>query len=141
MDEKSIVNRSFSNWLTFGDSRIYSYMIVYRRPGLAALSLIIALVIIALMAFLAVRYFAGPGGSETGGRDSPIARARDVQCLAQIKKIEMQVQIYSVRHGQYPDNLEVLEDLVPEDLCCPVTQSPYQYDPQSGRVSCPDHIR
>ena len=75
------------------------------------------------------------------GSGSPIERARNVQCLAQIEKIDMQVQLYRVRHGQYPENLEDVEDLSPQDLRCPVTQSPYQYDPQSGRVACPDHLR
>lgn len=112
-----------------------------RHRGFAAMTLIAALLIIALMAFIAIRYFAGQPGSESEGKGSPIERARNVQCLALIEKIEMQVQLYNVRNGQYPENLEVVEDLSPQDLCCPVTQSPYQYDPQSGRVSCPDHIR
>ena len=113
----------------------------HRRSGFAALTLIAALLIIGLMAFIAIRYFAGQQGIETVGKGSPIERARNVQCLAQIEKAEMQVQLHRVKHGQYPENLDVVEDLSPQDLRCPVTQSPYQYDPQSGRVSCPDHIR
>jgi hypothetical protein len=112
-----------------------------RRSGFAVLTLIAALLVIALMAFIAIRYFAGQPGSETAGEGSPIERARNVQCLAQIEKIEMQVQLYNVENGQYPGNLEVLEGLKQQDLRCPLTQNAYHYDPQSGRVSCPDHIR
>ena len=116
-------------------------MIGNRHSGITALSLIAVLLMIAVMAFLAIRLFVVRQGSETVGRSSPIERARNVQCLAQIEKVDMQVQLYRVRHGQYPGNLEVLEDLSPEDLHCPVSQSPYGYDPQSGRITCPDHIR
>jgi len=112
-----------------------------RRSGFAALSLIMSLLVIALIALFAVVYFRGKRGPESPSGDSPIQRARNVQCLAQIKKIEMQVQLYSVQNGRYPEDLGMLEGLAEPDLRCPITQRHYQYDPQSGRVSCPDHIR
>jgi len=112
-----------------------------RHSGFAALSLIVTLVIVTLIALFAVLYLRGQRGFEPARGDSPVQRARNVQCLAQIKKIEMQVQLYRVQNDRYPEALEMLEGLSEPDLCCPVTRSHYQYDPQSGRVSCPDHIR
>ena len=112
-----------------------------RHAGFAVLSVIVSLVIVALIALFAVLYLQGQRGSEPGRGDSPIQRARNVQCLAQIKKIEMQVQLYRVQNDTYPEALEMLEGLAEPDLWCPVTRSHYQYDPQSGRVFCPDHIR
>ena len=112
-----------------------------RHSGFAALSLIVSLVIVALIALFAVLYLQGQSGSEPARGDSPIQRARNVRCLTQIKKIEMQVQLYRVQNDRYPEALEVLEGLAKPDLHCPVTRSLYQYDPQSGMVSCPDHIR
>jgi hypothetical protein len=110
-----------------------------RVCGFAAISLIVALLITALLAFFAVLYFSGQHGLDSAGSKSPIQRAKNVQCLAQIKKLEMQVQLYSAQNGRYPENLEMLDGLNEIDLYCPVTQSRYGYDLRSGRISCPDH--
>ncbi len=113
----------------------------HQSSGFTALSLIISLVVIALIALFAVILMRGPQGEGTAGAKSPIQRAKNVQCLAQIEKIEMDVQLYGVQHGQYPERLDMLSGVEESDLYCPVTKARYEYDPQSGRVSCPDHIR
>jgi hypothetical protein len=105
------------------------------------LSLIIALLIVALITFLIISYTLGKGGATSAGVRSPIQRAKSVECLAQIKKVEMQVQLYSAEHGRYPENLEAVEGLTDADLRCPVTGKYYLYDAASGRVSCQDHVR
>jgi competence protein ComGC len=115
-------------------------MQVMERSGLTVLALILSLLVIALTAFVVIAYLSGQGGGE-GSVESPIKRARNVECLAQVKKVEMQVQIYSAQNGRYPESLDMVEGLSEPDLHCPVTQKHYQYDPQSGRISCPDHIR
>lgn len=112
-----------------------------RCCGFAAISLIVALLIIALVAFFAIRYFGGQRGLESVGSESPIHRAKSVQCMAQIKKIEMQIQVNGVQNGRYPRNLGEVKGLSESDMHCPVTGSHYLYDVESGRVSCPDHIR
>jgi hypothetical protein len=109
--------------------------------GFTALSLIISLVVIAFIAFFAVILLKDPQGEGGEGAESPIQRARNVQCLAQIEKIEMEVQLYGVQHGHYPARLDMLGGLEQTDLYCPVTRTRYEYDPQSGKLSCPDHIR
>jgi hypothetical protein len=80
-------------------------------------------------------------GGEAVPGVSPVQRAKSVECLAQIRKLELQVQLHSVQSGRYPESLGMLEGLSESDLHCPVTHNYYLYDSQSGRVSCPDHIR
>jgi hypothetical protein len=111
------------------------------KGGLAPLSLIIALLIMAFLAFFAIRYFTGQHGFDSGGSESPLQRAKNVQCLAQIKKIELQIQLFSAQNGRYPENLEMLDELDELDLYCPVSQSRYDYIQHTGRVYCPDHPR
>ena len=112
-----------------------------RRSGFAALSVIMSLLTIALIALIAIILLRGPQGSSGSGAESPIQRAKNVHCLAQIKKIEMEVQLYCVQHGKYPASLGMLGGLEESDFQCPVTGTGYEYDPHSGRISCPDHIR
>ncbi len=111
------------------------------RPGFTAISLVISLIIIAVLAFFAIYYYRGQASS--GPRDliSPMERARSVECLAQIRKIETEVQVHYVREGVYPADLLDLNALADSDLYCPVTNSQYLYDPETGQVRCPDHIR
>lgn len=109
--------------------------------GFAALSLIISLLVIAVIAFLVISYSLGNRGVPSSTAQSPLQRAKNVECLAQIKKIEMQVHLYSVQNGKYPVNLGEVEGLFDSDLRCPVTGNPFLYDPESGRVSCQDHRR
>jgi competence protein ComGC len=116
-------------------------MLKTRQSGFTALSLILSLLVIAFTAFLIVGYLSGQRDGTTGAVDSPIKRARSVECLGQIRKIEMQVQLYSVQNGRYPEGLSGLRTLSEADVRCPVTQNYYQYDVLSGRVSCPDHVR
>ena len=111
------------------------------KSGLTSLSLIIALLIMAFLAFFAIRYFTGQHGVDSRGSESPLQRAKSVQCFAQIKKIELQIQLFSAQNGRYPENLEMLDELDELDLYCPVTQSQYEYIQQMGRVYCPDHPR
>lgn len=111
-----------------------------QRSGLTTLSLILSLAVIALIALLVIGYMSGKGGGGSAV-DTPIKRAQNIECLAQVKKVEMQVRICTVQNGRYPESLEAVEGLSEPDLCCPVTRTYYQYDPQSGLVSCPDHPR
>ena len=112
-----------------------------QRSGITAITLVISLLILAVITFTVITFLLGPQRGGPGDVASPVQRAKSVECLAEIRKIEMQVQLYSVQNGRYPESLEILEGLAEPDLYCPVTQSRYLYDPQSGRVSCPDHTR
>jgi hypothetical protein len=109
--------------------------------GFAAISLVISLIIIAVLAFFAISYYRGQADSGTGNLESPMERVRNVECLAQARKIGTEVQVYYVREGGYPADLLDLSGLAENDLHCPVTNSQYQYDPETGDIHCPDHIR
>ena len=111
------------------------------KRGFAVISLIISLVFLAFIVVLVVFYL---GRQDKAGREettTPLARARSVECLAQIKKVEMQVHLYYVEKNQYPGELRSLEGISDSDLLCPVTQSFYLYDSRTGRLSCPDHTK
>jgi hypothetical protein len=127
--------------LTFALHGLYFGVEKDRRYGFTALSAIISLLIIALVAFFAILYYQGQRSLESGDIGSPIQRVKNVQCLAQIKKIEMQIQVNGVQNGRYPGDLGKVKGLSESDLRCPVTGSHYLYNAKSGRVSCPDHIR
>jgi hypothetical protein len=109
--------------------------------GIGVIVLIVSVLAIAVAVFIAMSLYTGRGGVEPQDITAPIDRARDIGCASQIRKIEMQIQIYRVENDQYPQRLEMLEGLSDLDFCCPVTNNRYYYDASSGQVSCPDHIR
>ena len=111
------------------------------REGFTAISLVISMIIIAALAFFAIYYYRGQADSGPSNLQSPMERVRNVECLAQARKIETEVQIYYVREGVYPSSLLDLEGLAESDLHCPVTNSKYRYDPETGQIHCPDHIK
>lgn len=109
--------------------------------GFAAIPLLVSLLVIGLILFVVMGYLSGRPGGTSGRIDRPIDRAQAVECLAQVRKVQMLVQLYSAEHGRFPEGLEGLEGLVETDRQCPLTQRRFGYDPGSGRVSCPDHPR
>ena len=111
------------------------------QRGFAAISLVLALVVIALIVVVAVAFLGRQESAGPGHVLAPIARAKSVDCLAQIRKVELQVHLYYVENSRYPEDLSRLEGLSDSDLQCPVTKSIYLYDPSTGRISCPDHTK
>ncbi|UCG93219.1 MAG: type II secretion system protein GspG [candidate division WOR-3 bacterium] len=114
-------------------------MKVIKPRGMALISIIIALLIAAILAFFAVTYYTGRGQEEAGPVTAPIDRAKVLQCQSQVRKIETAVQMYYAENVTYPTGLRELEGLSETDLYCPVTNSPYDYNPSTGRVTCPGH--
>ncbi len=80
----------------------------------------------------------GPGSEDIR---SPVERARSVECEALVRKVKMQVDLYRFENDRYPQRLGVLEVLSATDLSCPVTDTPYHYDNEAGKVWCPAHAR
>jgi competence protein ComGC len=116
-------------------------MMPKQRSGITTIMLVISLLIVAVTTVIVISYLIGQHLGGSGNMVTSVQRAKSVECLAQIRKIEMQVQLYSVQHGRYPESLEILDVFTDSDLHCPVTQNRYIYDPQSGRIYCPDHTR
>jgi hypothetical protein len=107
---------------------------------MSAIALIIALVIIGIIVIAALSVYTGGTGDEDS-KTSPIERAKNVQCLSQIRRVEMSIQTYRYEHGHFPQTLSELGDMSEEDFFCPVTGSQYTYDVGTGTLNCPDHIR
>ncbi len=107
---------------------------------MAALALVVALLIIGIIVIAALSVYTG-GTSDKESVTSPIERTRNVQCLAQIRRVETSLQVYRYEHNTFPQSLEELDDMSDSDFYCPVTGSQYEYDPMTGKLQCPDHIR
>lgn len=111
----------------------------YSHGGFGIIGLVFSLLIVAVMATIAISLYTGQRGVGSEDLDTPIQRARSIECEAQLRKVKMQVDLYQFDNGRYPESLSILDDLTVADLRCPVTATPYDYDPGSGTVSCSDH--
>ena len=102
--------------------------------------LLVALVIIGLlMAFLLPRYL----GKDTGAPRSPkrvIERAKDVECMSNLRSLRQAVEMYRADHEGLPPNLESLASSYTSAgilFRCPVGGENYIYDANSASVHCP----
>ena len=110
--------------------------------GMALITAIVALVIVGILVYFVMKtYTASFPKREDGTPDlqSPIDRGKGVQCLAQRKRVETAVKMYSVQNGVLPSSLSEVSGLTDKDLRCPITGNPFSYNSKSGRVTCPDH--
>lgn len=127
--------------MTIKGALIYSYIMESRsQQGMAAITLVIALLIIGIIVIAALSVYTG-GTGDKESVTAPIERAKNVQCFSQIRRVEMSIQTYRYEHGHFPQSLSELDDMSNNDFYCPVTGSPYEYDANTGTLSCPDHIR
>ncbi len=108
---------------------------------MAFIAIILSLFIIAVIIVAALLMYRGGATQEAGPVTTPIEKTKAIQCLAQIRRIETAIQMYHIEQGTFPSNLSELTDLTEDDFYCPVTASPYDYDPITGKVTCPDHLR
>ena len=108
---------------------------------MSVMTLVLSLLVTAAITLLAVAYLSGRSGQGAAQLEAPVARAHSVECLARRRRVETQIRLYSVQNGACPERLENVDGLVDQDLYCPVTRRPYEYDPGTGRVRCPDHSR
>lgn len=108
---------------------------------MAFITIILSLLIVAIIILTALMLYRGGTTHETGPVTRPIEKGKAVQCLAQVRRVEMAIKTYQAVTGNYPSTLDELETLSPEDFYCPVTNNPYEYNPRTGTVTCPDHPR
>jgi competence protein ComGC len=114
-------------------------MIYGKHRGLAIITMVISLLIAAIIIYAALTIY--KTGKSDQGITSPIDKGKRIQCVAQIRRIEIEIKMYLVEHSRYPSDLSELEGLSEEDFYCPETHNPYKYDPGTGRVTCPDHTK
>ncbi|GBC97947.1 hypothetical protein HRbin17_00442 [bacterium HR17] len=112
-----------------------------RRAQTLAVLLVAALVIaigVALVYFnrqmTATHGTTAPAPTTLG---AAMQRAKEVECLNNLRQLRAAVQQYRAVNETNPPNLQDLRGGVPP--VCPVTQVPYTYDPATGTVRCPRH--
>lgn len=104
------------------------------------IGLLAAMVIIAI---LVVLYFGGSGGGGVGvpaggARTTPGAAKESAQsavCANNLVQLRTAINIYQGMNNAFPRSLEELQAGV--ELTCPVGEEPYEYDAQTGQVTCP----
>lgn len=109
---------------------------------MALITVIISLVLTAILLVIVINYYTG-GSKGEDSIQSPIDKAKRVQCIAQRRNIDTVIRMYNADKLKFPSSLSHLKDyssdLTDESFYCPVTRNPYNYDSQTGKVSCPDH--
>jgi len=116
-------------------------MKVMFHRGFGVIALVLSLVVVAIVVFVAMTLYTGQGNLGPDDIRSPVERARSVECEALVRKVKTQVDLYRFENDRYPQSLDLLEGLSATDLSCPVTDTHYQYDHESGEVWCPAHMR
>lgn len=99
---------------------------------------LIAIVIVALLVYKAGVVYTR-GQKENQAALSPLERTNILQCHAQIQKIEMAIQNYYSENNKYPERMDDLVDISPQETYCPITGQSYIYNPENGSVICPQH--
>ncbi|MCS7253779.1 MAG: hypothetical protein RMK18_03715 [Armatimonadota bacterium] len=66
-------------------------------------------------------------------------KGKGVECLNNLQQLRQLITMYQIDHGSNPTSLKDLHTPPGITLTCPVTGAAYFYDPQSGKVVCPQH--
>jgi Tfp pilus assembly protein PilE len=106
-------------------------------------SLVELLVVVALIAILICVVYPRAVGHHEQTRKSvaptaPADRAREVQCMANLRQVRAAIVMYVQSNEDYPQTLEELRPsfLSGSQTQCPVTGRAYSYDAVAGRVWC-----
>ncbi len=67
-------------------------------------------------------------------------RAREVECMNNLHQIRSAIQMFIAENGSNPPDLSSLRLPPTAQPLCPLTQTPYTYDPNTGAVKCPKHF-
>ncbi|MCS7263774.1 MAG: type II secretion system GspH family protein [Armatimonadetes bacterium] len=70
-----------------------------------------------------------------------LERAKEVECMNNLHQIRQLIQMFVSEQGSYPPNLQSLRFPAGVQPFCPITKGPYTYDPNTGTVKCPQHLR
>lgn len=99
--------------------------------------LVVAVLLIALAAFLLPRYLGGRAGGKVVR--APITVARDAVCRTDLNSVRQSIQAAAAGDpdGRPVGSLDELRELTPDLKRCPVGGEPYVYDPRTGQVRCP----
>lgn len=103
-------------------------------------ALVEILLVVAIIALLAAGYYGlsgRTGDEDEGAQTTPgraIEKATGVECASNLNQLRMMIEMHVAQHGEYP------RQFTPGDQGtmgrCPVSNEPYRYDPQTGRIYC-----
>ena len=120
-----------------------------KSKGAASLmALLIPMVIAAILTVIIIITLTGGKKEGAGDLHTSLDRGKSIQCLARIKKLDTATKFYYMQKSDYPESLKLLYELEEyRDLCdlsekdfqCPTTGDSYNYDPKTGKITCPVH--
>lgn len=68
-------------------------------------------------------------------------KGKGIECMNNLQQLRGLITMYQIDHGSNPPSLNELRLPHGVTATCPVTGVAYVYDPQTGRVVCPQHPR
>jgi hypothetical protein len=100
--------------------------------------LVVAVVLIALFAFLAPRYMSRKPDA-TGRVNTPLGQADSSVCRSNLRSDRQAIEAAKAvdTEGALPATLAEVPGVITELRRCPVGSEPYVYDPSAGTVYCP----
>jgi hypothetical protein len=98
--------------------------------------LVVAIIIIALAAWLFPKYLSSAKSATGKTADSPMQRAKGIECTNNLSQIRQALQIASMNEDK-PQSLQQLRGIPASMFKCPVGGEDYRFDPQSQKVMCP----
>lgn len=105
--------------------------------AILVIAIVAAFVLLSRQAFLPTR--SGQSPQTTYG--AAMQRAREVECMNNLRQIRSAIQMFVAENGTNPPNLQSLRLPATAQPVCPLTKTPYTYDPNTGIVKCPQHPR
>ena len=98
--------------------------------------LVVAIIIIALAAWLFPKFLSSTKNAAGKTIDSPIQRAKGVECSSNLQQIRQSLQMAGMSEER-PQSLQELRGIPASMFKCPISGEDYRFDPQSQKVMCP----
>ncbi len=110
-------------------------------------TLVATLIVLTIIAVLSVAIWKGSGMFGKGGSSrkdgkgetvlgQTMYRAKDEVCRSNLNQVKQSITLNTSTDEEPPASLQDLK-LPKEFSFCPIGKEPYQYDPATGKVTCP----
>jgi prepilin-type N-terminal cleavage/methylation domain-containing protein len=108
------------------------------RQAFSLVEILVVMVIIVIMLAM-VSSFVGNRRTKEGKAATPMAKAHDTECIANIRSVRQSIEAFKAMDsdGKNPQSLTDLKELPKDFIKCPVGHVEYVYDPRTGEVHCP----